>query len=567
MHFFKAKLTLILILLTSSLYAQPALQGFRMGFGFVTGFSDALEPGEGLEEASDVASSHHKVCKCGTVYLMNLSTYDGPQSGTSEPIGDILVNGVYYVTGSGTGIQADQWAFGEVIAVNLSCDVYGSGTWLNFLVYHTSDNSQPNEYDQIFNPCSNCRQDKGYLETQSLPNVDAGEDLIKCEEETIQLNATGATNYEWSPSQYLSNPEIPNPSANNPISMEYIVEGSETFTYSNYVPVPYSRTCKATDAVNIEVDPGPILTLESTVYICDPSMLPYTFHAGGVGDVSYQWFWQSTDQTQHMTLGTSEQQSTYFGGSGSLSNNDPFGMFTVSATSINGCENRAGVELMEVEGVFGYGTAYDPTDNTVDFSMMDVAPAGTTHAWGIAYANTGTVACDKLGSYINYSYSVNPSYSFSNIPFGSGAFYLYHSESFPGCSSPVIKEICIQLGQRPDGMKNATSSNNSGSKSEITSFNSQQIGENIMVNRIYPNPTKSEITIDFNQKFQPNRAGMSGNIKLILTSILGKTVLEKNENTSVPSTNLDVSGVEPGFYLLKIVCRDQIQTEKIEIIN
>jgi len=52
------------------------------------------------------------------------------------------------------------------------------------------------------------------MDTTSLLNVDAGNDTTICVGDSVQLNASGGTDYSWSPQAGLSDPTIANPFAN-----------------------------------------------------------------------------------------------------------------------------------------------------------------------------------------------------------------------------------------------------------------------------------------------------------------------------------------------------------------
>jgi len=60
-----------------------------------------------------------------------------------------------------------------------------------------------------------------------LPIVDAGNDITICSGHTAQLNATGGTTYLWSPSTYLNDSAIANPSANPDSTFSYQVLASD----------------------------------------------------------------------------------------------------------------------------------------------------------------------------------------------------------------------------------------------------------------------------------------------------------------------------------------------------
>jgi gliding motility-associated-like protein len=60
----------------------------------------------------------------------------------------------------------------------------------------------------------------------ALPTTNAGNDVSICPNSSIQLNATGATSYSWSPSTGLNFTNIPNPVANPVTTTTYVVTGT-----------------------------------------------------------------------------------------------------------------------------------------------------------------------------------------------------------------------------------------------------------------------------------------------------------------------------------------------------
>lgn len=59
------------------------------------------------------------------------------------------------------------------------------------------------------------------------PNANAGEDTTICFPFSYQLHATGGNSYLWSPTNFLTNPNIPDPIATPPQSIRYIVAVSD----------------------------------------------------------------------------------------------------------------------------------------------------------------------------------------------------------------------------------------------------------------------------------------------------------------------------------------------------
>jgi len=79
-------------------------------------------------------------------------------------------------------------------------------------------------------------------EVYAIPVVFAGNDTTISNGYSVQLNATGANTYAWSPAEGLNNPTLSNPVANPYKTTEYIVEGTSI------------NGCSSSDAIVITID-------------------------------------------------------------------------------------------------------------------------------------------------------------------------------------------------------------------------------------------------------------------------------------------------------------------------
>jgi hypothetical protein len=104
--------------------------------------------------------------------------------------------------------------------------------------------------------------------TVENPIVKTNSDTTFCEGTKVQLSASGAAFYSWSPSIALTNPNIANPIAAPVLSTQYIVTGS-TIT-----------GCRAKDTIELKVLPRPIITLSNDTIICKNSFIQL-FSSGG----------------------------------------------------------------------------------------------------------------------------------------------------------------------------------------------------------------------------------------------------------------------------------------------
>lgn len=109
-----------------------------------------------------------------------------------------------------------------------------------------------------------------------LPVIDAGVDAGVCEESSLQLGASGAVSYAWTPSTDLDNPNIANP----------MLTGSSTVTLT--VTGTDANGCQNTDDVTVTVFPLPQAVISPIAPVCigNPSFIT----ENSVGNViTYAW--------------------------------------------------------------------------------------------------------------------------------------------------------------------------------------------------------------------------------------------------------------------------------------
>jgi gliding motility-associated-like protein len=121
------------------------------------------------------------------------------------------------------------------------------------------------------NTCVNA--DTVKIVVNPLPLVDAGQDTSMCFNDTIQITATGANNYTWTPIATMSNPNIANPLVFNTVTTMYYVTGTDL------------NSCVNIDSVAVAVNALPLVTAGNDLQICigDSAQL----QANGAS--SYSW--------------------------------------------------------------------------------------------------------------------------------------------------------------------------------------------------------------------------------------------------------------------------------------
>ncbi len=250
--------------------------------------------------------------------------------------------------------------------------------------------SDTTEYIVTGNDALGCiNTDTLMVNVNPLPNVMAGNDTSYCIGDSVQLNATGADTYVWTPTTDLSDPNIANPYATGTGNMTYIVEGTD------------ANGCVNTDTIDVTVNALPVITISNDTTICINDTISLT--AGG-GD-TYSW-------NPTATLGTPSQATT-----------TAFPVTTTTyeaiVTDLNGCVDSAEVDVtvqtlpavdagLDVDICFGdtiqltatgaTGYTWAPADSISNINIADplVWPSDTTEyivtgADGLNCINTDTV--------------------------------------------------------------------------------------------------------------------------------------------------------------------------------
>ena len=150
----------------------------------------------------------------------------------------------FNVTATGTNIQY-QWQAncGSGWAL-LTDNTTFSGTQTTALTINNPDTGMNGCQYQciIFNQYDTIISSPATLSVHPYPLADAGNDTTVHIGNTVQLNATGGTTYQWSPSTYLNYTNISNPVSVPLANISYVVLVTNQYG------------CSATDTVNILVD-------------------------------------------------------------------------------------------------------------------------------------------------------------------------------------------------------------------------------------------------------------------------------------------------------------------------
>jgi gliding motility-associated-like protein len=201
------------------------------------------------------------------------------------------------------------------------------------------------------------------------PAVDAGANVGLCEGDTVQLTATGATDYVWTPTAGLSDPNIANPEAFPTTTTQYFVTGSDALG------------CSATDSVTVTVNPNPIADAGEDKGICisvtngttAPTEVLDGAGSGGTGTLTPSW-----DPTTN--LSDPNIFTPIF--------NPPVDTeYVLTVTDINGCFDTDTVQVT-VFGLVptdaGADTTICPGDTVTIGGNPSADGANTTYLWSPA---------------------------------------------------------------------------------------------------------------------------------------------------------------------------------------
>ncbi len=182
-----------------------------------------------------------------------------------------------------------------------------------------------------------------------LPPADAGADVPVCSGSSVTLQASGGTQYAWSPTTDLSNPSIAAP----------VCTPAGAITYT--VTVTDNNGCVATDDIDVTVNPLPVADAGADASICQNSSTTLN----GAGGINYLWSPATgLDDPALQNPSASPQIST---------------TYTVTVTDANSCSSTDDVDITVIPsepvnaGVDASACLGDPvsltaTGNGVSFS-------------------------------------------------------------------------------------------------------------------------------------------------------------------------------------------------------
>lgn len=191
-----------------------------------------------------------------------------------------------------------------------------------------------------------------------LPVADAGADVPLCLGDTVQLQASGGVNYQWSPGTGLSNTNIADPQA---FPMQPI-------TYT--VTVTDVNGCQSSDSLSISIFS---VTAAPNQAICNGDSLQLSVSGGS------SFVWTPTTGMNNPAIGNP------------LVAPDVTTTYTVVATDANGCEASAQltVEVLSAPTA-GFTAHYIPSCDGIVGQFTNNSEGAETFLWVFANGDTST---------------------------------------------------------------------------------------------------------------------------------------------------------------------------------
>ena len=185
--------------------------------------------------------------------------------------------------------------------------------------------------------------------TVTNPIVRTNNDTLICKGGIVQLNATGAQTYSWSPATALSNPSIANPVSTPQSSIQYIVTGTT------------ATGCIAKDTVNVSLYPQPVIAISNDTMICKNNSVQLSVSGGQ----TYLWSPASTLSNPNSATPIASPVTNT--------------LYYVSITDINTCQITDSVKVdIRPDAIFSINSPASICENG---SVRLLASGGNTYQW------------------------------------------------------------------------------------------------------------------------------------------------------------------------------------------
>jgi gliding motility-associated-like protein len=176
------------------------------------------------------------------------------------------------------------------------------------------------------------------------------DDIAICQGNSVQLNASGAASYSWSPAAGLSGTNIANPVANPTSTTRYYVTGTQ------------ASGCTSTDNVLVTVNPKPVVSISNDTLVCENSSVQLLASGG----TTYSWSPASGLNNSGIPNPVATATNTT--------------KYVVNVTSAQGCSNKDSVLLtVRKPGQFTISPSAGVCINNKTLQLS--AGGGDTYVW------------------------------------------------------------------------------------------------------------------------------------------------------------------------------------------
>lgn len=474
--------------------------------------------------------SRNDICVGGTIYVRNLSNYNG-----NVPIPNTLTGTykIYNAVGTSNGvligtIPASSWPYNGVYAFNVPANsIFNYSSGLNIRIYYSGSDVSTGDRD---NMC--------YLTTRALPSVNSGADQSICRGGSVFLTGSGAGTYTWNPGGVDQSSIMVSPT----ISTTYTLSGSIVYSNTSSASMTQSLACSNSDAVNITVLPNPTVKGWSrNHFLCTGAAFPTLNAYAGIGSYSYQWSYAPDGGSYSVLSSTSTNLFT-----GSYG----FGYYQVLVTNNStGCSTTLTTHVsLDSSAALFLNSSFNSTENQNQINntvQILTSPNGMgNHVWEVFNSDVNQNQGSLIANYTTTNINIT-------LPL-TGYYLVKHTISQAPCNEPVSTAVWYAYDiLRRVSTKQTISNDMLNRKSSF-----EQLRGNIedFTFNIYPNPTNGKFNIDFEE---------SSVQQITVTDALGKIVLENKTDANSTNACLDLSEYPSGVYFIKINAGEKTIMKKI----
>jgi len=246
--------------------------------------------------------------------------------------------------------------------------------------------------------------------------ADAGSDKTICNGNSATLNGSGGVEFQWSPADWLSNPDIASPVV-NPTGITNIPV-SKTYTLTTTDAL---GNCPHTDDVIVTVNPTPSVqirvngTAQSTINVCpddNTTLEAYITPETNTGTATYLWSDGST--TSSVTVSPNSSQT-----------------YSVTVTNEHGCTKSASIQVLVYPFEVNADIDQDPVCPDEVDGVVTISVTGHSGNLPVEVSVTGPNGYNQL---IDYTASNPGPVQLSNLAVGQ--YVATGTSSAPaGCTS------------------------------------------------------------------------------------------------------------------------------------